>query len=223
MNDKPQTAESAASPATAPTSTGTPAPGLAAALAEPSTLSTQSNEWEIAAETLGANKDIVVETTEPLYDGQTQKRAVIKSAEKQSADGDGHGEAVRLTFEMQSEMTTTDGVRKAPPFRISPFPYTLVADKPENSRRAEMGRKEVGLLCEVLGLMPKGGGRPLPELYRAIGKLPGMEVDIDFNTAPSKKKDANGNFKQFQNLAFFKPGAGGAVGGAPAKAVEGDY
>lgn len=189
------------------------------------TLSTASGQWALKAAALDKNEDVYVQTVDPMFDKQT-KRVTFGEPVADEEEGE---VTVRLSFEINEEITTDTGLVKAPGHKVNPFPRTLKPRsdaKQKDIQRADMDRATVGRMLEELGLLPKAGGHKLSAIYQALGQLGGKQALCAFSTVKGAKRDENGQFKTFQNFKFAAlsgSGSGAATSAPAAGGGSADY
>lgn len=177
-------------------------------------LTTQSNEWDLAAEQQ-PNKDAYVPVSDPMFNEQTIVAEIV-DVEKVAANQDGKGEAVKVGFKTEGELVSLEGIKRAPGFVWKPrFPYTLQPPSEKEEGQAEMGRRNVAKLAIALGLIRRGANPTIGELYRTVGKMKGRKVKLAFTTSNGKKRDPEtGEFVKFQNVDFASVESNGGAGHA---------
>lgn len=186
-------------------------------------LTTHSDEWEQEAATL-PNKDLYVPVVDLMFDGQT-KLAMVKTLEKQAADAEGRGKAVRIGFEMLEELTSVEGIKKSPGYVFKPRAFTLVEANADKRQQAEIGQRTVNKLLIAAGVATKAEALNREQVYGRIGKLAGRRTLIKFTVKKSSTRDPEtGDFYVNQNLAFAVPdGSGNGPVEGQATARAGDY
>lgn len=179
-------------------------------------LTTESGVWAIKAHALGANKDLHVSTSDPLYDKQTVKATVL-AVEPVAADGD-KGEAARFRFRIEDEMVSTDGTKKAPGGTWGPrFAVTLMEADEKGKERAERDRRDIARKLQAVKLLKRGTPQ-LGEIYAALDKLIGKQIIIRFTVGEGKTVDPEtGLNRKYQNWDFALPASNGDGVAAPSK------
>jgi hypothetical protein len=200
----------------------TAAAAQAATDATTTALSTQSDEWEVEAASL-PNKDLYVPVVDLMFDGQT-KLATIRSLEKAAVDDEGRGKAVKISFEMQEELTSVEGVRKAPGYLFKPRAFVLVESDVSKRQQAEIGQRAINKLLIAAGVASKSEALNREGIYSRIGKLAGKQVLVKFSIKKSSKRDPEtGEFYVNQNLAFASPEGAAHATVAAAAASNDNY
>lgn len=178
------------------------------------TATSTDNIWESEAQ--GANKDLHIQVTDPLFDGQTVL-ATIQRPEKVAVDDQGNGAAVKLSFKLGGEVKDTFGISKAPGYLYrSRFPWVYRAAKNEQKAldEADRGRRDIVRLEIAAGLLKKGAAPDEQTMLRNVGQLEGKQVLIKFSIRNGNKRDPEtGEFQKFQNVVFSSPGAASATAG----------
>ena len=201
-----------------------PATEAAATTAQPEGLTTASSPWAMKAEAL-PNKDLHVQTTDPIFEGQTKR---ITFLAPQPEDDDGN-ESVRISFRIEDEIVTTDGDKKAPGHVVSPFPRRLRVKADASAKEHEKLQRDLrglGLDLQAIGLLPRRKDPTLGQIYRALGELEGKQALAKFSTTKGSKRNEDGEFPTFQNIRFAPVGGAGEANGAAATSAAsngGDY
>lgn len=199
---------------TSPTAEGTAPQGQEATIPAPTGstgLTTQSGFWALRAAQM-ANKDTYVPIKDWLFDKQSTP-AVISEVEPVAADADGSGQAVKVVFTHENELTSIEGIKKSPGTWRPRFAYTIENnDEPE---QAERGLRDLGKLLQAAGLVSEAKVPQVGEIVANLDRLKGAGVIMRFVVQDGRKRDAEtGQVQKFQNVYFSRPGAaGGAAGG----------
>lgn len=180
-------------------------------------LSTHSGRWAIKGANQ-ANKDLHVQTTDPLFGGGQVKTVTV--LEPEEVPQDGPGDAVRLRFKIEEEITSDDGIKRAPGYLFRPMPFMLQPNKPEDEQQADIGRRTVGQILEAVKILPKGRTHRLADLYAALDSIAGKQLSAKFSTKKSTKRGDDGEFKTFQNVSW--SALGDAKGGGTSTSGNND-
>lgn len=179
-----------------------------------------NNMWNdiIADAETDPNKDVIIETTDPLFDEQVC-RAVFREPEP-SDIRDGRGIQVRLSAEIQETITSTDGVEKTSGWVWKGRPVHIKAaiSDEKAKQRAEIGCREMASALIAAKLLRRGESPTYEKMVKLLPQLTGSEVVLRFSLRTGNKPGDDGQPVQFQNVRFAPAGTANTQAPAP-----GDY
>jgi hypothetical protein len=172
-----------------------------------------NSQWAaiIADAAQSPNKDILIETTDPLFDGQVCKATF--AAPDPSDIRDGRGLQVRLSATISETITSVDGVQKTAGWvwRGRPTHVEAASNEERARQQAEIGCRSLAGALVAAKLLRKGEQPTLTQLVTLLPQLEGKEVVLRFFLKAGKTRDDNGDLKQFQEVRFAPAGTANAA------------
>jgi hypothetical protein len=172
-----------------------------------------NSQWAaiIADAAQSPNKDILIETTDPLFDGQVCKATF--AAPDPSDIRDGRGLQVRLSATISETITSVDGVQKTAGWvwRGRPTHVEAASNEEKAIQRAQIGCRELASALVAAKLLRRGEQPTFQQLVTLLPQLEGKEVVLRFELQQGRKQNDDGSFVQFQNVRFAPAGTANAA------------